>query len=461
MPTLGSNLKTTYNKIMNILERYLPAITVFAFIGGIALTSVWASFGDHVQNTLDGFIGGYGTIAPMAIFFILAPSLYRMLSVGKGRGGKFVGLGMVSFSLQRLCACIFGVILTGLLLGLPFFNEGGSNVGALIFGALKSLGKMMIQSPYFFAVYASIAIVLVALKVKFVSRILNKCSDIIEVLGQALVPIVPIFMLGIGSYIYTLPANLEEQLGGTSLLNTLTTVHFFGLTINPTTPWGMISLYLLGAGLTGIICILWHCMMIGYTKIMVPRFLIKTYFSKYWIRVYPLLWSTSSEALATPLNLYLVKKHYGWITPEVRRFVVGMGSFASINGTMICVFALAGVVGQALGLNLSIFDLLLCIPLAFIIGFGVPGIPGELLLFGGPIVALLGIPEPIAGTFLTLYLGLQIGLPDSFRTGNNSTDNCLTSVRLNQIYNQRYAQKIGEDNEGEKEVEKSVKQKAA
>jgi len=170
----------------------------------------------------------------------------------------------------------------------------------------------------------------------------------------------------------------------------------------------------------------------------VKEFSIKKYFKKYWIRVYPLLWATSSEAIATPLNLYLVKKYFPHIKDEVRRFVIGIGSYVSINGTMICVLVLAGAVASLLGVQLSLLQLLLCVPIVFLIGFGVPGIPGELLLFAGPVVMMLEVPEAILPAFMALYLGLQLGLPDSFRTGSNSSDDSVNANFLNEIYIKKY-----------------------
>jgi len=35
---------------------------------------------------------------------------------------------------------------------------------------------------------------------------------------------------------------------------------------------------------------------------------------------------------------------------------------------------------------------------------------------------------------LGLFIGLQIGLPDSFRTAANSTDECLCAIILNKRY---------------------------
>ena len=94
--------------------------------------------------------------------------------------------------------------------------------------------------------------------------------------------------------------------------------------------------------------------------------------------------------------------------------------------------------GSILGLEFSLLELLLCIPVAFLISFGIPGIPGELLLFAGPLALVLGIPPEVVPLFLTLYLGLQIGLPDSFRTGGNTTNNYLYAIILNETYIKKF-----------------------
>lgn len=44
----------------------------------------------------------------------------------------------------------------------------------------------------------------------------------------------------------------------------------------------------------------------------------------------------------------------------------------------------------------------------------------------------------ILPAFLALYTGLQIGLPDSFRTGGNSTDDCACTLLLNEICEHRF-----------------------
>ena len=150
-----------------------------------------------------------------------------------------------------------------------------------------------------------------------------------------------------------------------------------------------------------------------------------------------MLWATSSEALATPLNLYLTKKHAPWVRNEIRRFIIGVGSYMNVNGTIINVFILGAIVLLILGLDVSVVELLFIVPVVFLISYGVPGIPGELVLFAGPMATMLNIPEATLPVFLAVYLGIQQGLPDSFRTGNNSTDDYIGSVLMNAVYEKK------------------------
>ena len=67
---------------------------------------------------------------------------------------------------------------------------------------------------------------------------------------------------------------------------------------------------------------------------------------------------------------------------------------------------------------------------------------------------MLNLPEAVTPVFLAVYIGLQIGLPDSFRTGNNSTDNFVFAILLNDIYEKKFANEVinteeEEENQGE------------
>lgn len=104
------------------------------------------------------------------------------------------------------------------------------------------------------------------------------------------------------------------------------------------------------------------------------------------------------------------------------------------------VILLAGIVSVLVGYHPSLVQLVLAVPLIALIGYGVPGIPGELVLFAVPMLKILSVPEPAIPAFMALYLALQIGLPDSFRTGANVTDNGIYALALNKLHSNRFAE---------------------
>lgn len=425
-----------YKTLSDKMEKYLPLLSILGLITGVFMGWAIPKAARLISSGIEGGIDFYGYIAPVVIFIILAPSLSRMINAGKGR---FASYAIIRLSLSRLVSSVWAVIFTAVIFGFPLISGKSANFTQAISHTLRSLGWMAINSTYFYAIYASIIVVILGMFIRRIEKMLRFFGNSIEMVGQSFIPIIPIFMLAIGAFIYSLPAQLNESFEGGITLSSLNNMTVFGLEIPTQTPFGMVLTYVVASLVVGLACIIWHIGLLLLTKKVVPDFSIKTYFRDYWVRVYPLLWATSSEAISTPLNLYLVKKHYPYIRKEVRRFVVGIGSYVAINGTMICVFVLAGAVANILGLQISAVDLLMCVPVVFLIGFGVPGIPGELILFAGPVVMILNIPAAIVPTFLLLYIGLQIGLPDSFRTGNNSTDDCLFGNLMNHAYERKFA----------------------
>jgi len=435
-----------YKKLSHEMEKYLPIIIILAFISGIFLASISQRFADLVNLGVSIFIDSYSYIAPIVIFLILAPCLAKLLNTREG--GAFGSYAILWLALRRFLACIWAVLFTVLIFGFPLLPSKSSEVRGALLYTLHSLAWMATHSPYFMAIWAAIFVGILSYKVSKLFGILDRCARGIENAGQYFEPLTPFLMLAVGAYVYSLPRNLNNQLKlnpGSSLGS----VAVLGFNIEPSTSIGMLTIYIGGALLVGICCFTWHLAWVGWAKRTVKGFSIRKYFVEYWARVYPLLWATSSEALATPLNLYLVKKHFPHVKTEVRRLVVGMGSYININGTLICVFIMAGIVASILGLQPSMLELLLCIPLVFLMGYGVPGMPGELILFAGPIAILLSVPESTLPVFLALYIGLQIGLPDSFRTGNNTTDDCLCALLLNETYEEKFLNKSGGYHESE------------
>ena len=429
-------------RAINWFEKWLLVLVLGGFIAGIVVASISQSVINQVDTTINMFMGLYDYVAPVAIFLILSPSLARMFATRKT--GKFGLLVINWFALRKVMASLWAIIFVLAVFRIPLLPQGAVSLTDGLGQALTSVGDMMLTSTYFWAMYAAVAVSLISIKVERLTRLLENIMDRVELLGSYLLPLMPVFMFAIGAYIYGLPDNVQEQVGldpqGKSALLDL---NIWGWVTSPRTPAGMITIYVIGALLTAIACMIWHCVFLIAARAYEPRFSIIGYFKNYWVKVYPLLWATSSEALATPLQLYLTKKHAPWIPDSIRRFAIGVGSYMDINGTIINVYILGAIVFLMLGLNISVVELLLIVPIVFLISYGVPGIPGELVLFAGPMATMLNVPEPMMPVFLAVYLGIQLGLPDSFRTGNNSTDDYVQAILVNAVYEKRYAAEEG------------------
>lgn len=432
--TLSSLLKSG----KRVFYTYLPIWSCLAFLVGLLLPRIIPALAIATANLMSGLIDAYSFLAPFAIFFVLAPSLTKLLSMQANNGTKFVGHAILWFMKLRLSACLLAIIFTAVVFDLPLYVNGSVALKGAILNTLKIQGDMFLNSPYFYAVYASLIATVIARKIPKVQWCLFSCANSVEWLGEKLMPFIPLFMLVIGVYIYQLPDILQSQINTGGGVRDLVSCNILGITFNTESSTQIFAVYCLGAFLTGVACIAWHVGLLAVVKWKIDGFSIRGYLRNYWVKMYPLLWATSSEALATPLNLHLTAKCYPNVKPEIRRFAVGSGSFLSINGTMICVFIMAGIVTKLVGVEISVLHLLLSLPFIFVLGYSVPGIPGELILFAGPLAQLLGLPPSMTPIFILLYVSLQVGLPDSFRTGANSTDNCLSCLLLNQTYEKRY-----------------------
>ena len=432
MSNLAATLAQKSEQGLEALERHLSWLSLVCFVIGIFWANQSIDFAHFISGLMEGFIDGYSYIAPMAIYLILTPTLIKLVG-SAAHGKRFAAYTIIWFAKVRLLACVYAVIVTAVVFDLPLYAQAGGFTDAVV-KSLHSLGWMLANSVYFYAVYASLITVAIVSRFPKPAAFLAKGVDLVELLGRIIVPIIPFMMLAVGAYVTILPSILEEELAGTVDYSTLGTVTMLGVPIDVTDSVGMILVYVLGALLTGVVCLIWHGGLLTLTKRKMPSFSLKSYFSDYWIKVYPLLWATCSESLSMPWNLHVVKKFVPNLRDEARQFVVGTGSFLNINGTIINVFLMTGLVAAILGVEVSILQLLLLIPIVFLIAYGIPGIPGELVIFAGPIVLTLGLTSAIEPIFLALYIGLQIGLPDSFRTAANSTDECLSAIILNDKY---------------------------
>ena len=425
-----------WRKIKARTRIFLPVLMIFALGGGMITGAVSQRLSNLVNTSAEAFVNWYSYGAPVLIFIVLAPVLSRILSTRQR--GKF-GIYVIGWlAVTKILALLWAVLFTVAVFRLPLVSEHSASFGNALAETSKSVLNTLVWSQFFWAIYAAVATGLVATKIRPLAVLLERGVTSIEYLGQYIQPLIPGFMFAVGVYVQSLPSSLEGQIGLDGAPTRFQPLNILGLHLDPNSTTGMVTTYVVGSLLVAVACFLWHFAILAMAKYTSPRFSLKDYFKNYWVKAYPLLWSTSSESLATPLNLYILAKHSPWVRPTVRRIVIGAGSVLCTNGTLICVIILTGLVGGILGLRFSLIELLLVIPVAFLISLGIPGIPGELLLFAGPISLVLGIPPEIAPLFLALYLGLQIGLPDSFRTGGNTTNNYVYAIVLNETYEKRF-----------------------
>ena len=403
-----------------------PLLVIAAFTLGMLfgrrapITARWSG------QLMDALMGVYSDVAPVVIFFTAVPVLARMRRTRRGQGHLGYVLGWLAW--KRLVACLFGVAFACLVFGFPLLPTHGVSGSAAALRALHTLLALASTSPYFLAIYAGVAVSLIAVRIPWLSRALERLTQAIEHFGGALRYGIPVFMFFMGAYLDNLPAELARRMAGGTLASASLQLRVGRIDLHG--PGGVAMAYLAVSGLVGIACLLFHAVSLYRVRRVIAGFSIRHYVVHYWLAIYPFLWASCSESLGTPLNLHLVRRLYPAVPSELRLFVVGIGGWLNLNGSLICVFTLAGASARIVGYDLSLLELLLALPIAFLIGYVTPGLPGELIPFAAPIAAALHLPDPLLAPFIAVFIAFNFGLPDAFRTGLNSTDNCLSALRL-------------------------------
>ncbi len=444
-----SELRNQYDDILHkpktffqrIKDFYLDHTTWFV-IPGLLLGIVAAMWSIQVSQfssliigtALDWLLVG----APLAIFLVLAPSVAKMMKTR--HESRFGGFVVGWFSVTRVIAALWSVVFISLTLGLPWSKAGAGGIMDVVMTIPVVLKDAVIAGKWtWIAMGSAVIIGILAYFQERLYHVLEKGFGLIEKGGDFIEPYIPPLAFLIGAYIYILPQEVAKGVGSKVL--DLKTIHIFGFPLDASTQLGLVKVYFIQGALIGLGCLVWQVVWIFIVKKRVPDFSIKTFFTKYWIKVYPLAWSTASEALAMPLNVSLINRHYKQVHNSVKKLVIGMGSYLNVNGTTMDVLMLLAMTASITGIDISVVDLLLAIPIVVFIGYAVPGIAGEEVFFVGPLMALLSIhPDVGAGkAFLAIYVAIQLGLPDSFRTAANVTDNGLFAILLNGRYKRKYA----------------------
>ncbi|MEO5357242.1 MAG: cation:dicarboxylase symporter family transporter [Nitrospirae bacterium YQR-1] len=413
----------------------MPVVAVVFLFLGLLTAKFSHTVSSHVASWLSTLIDYYKYASPFIIFFVLT---YSLSYIFKKSRGEFAVQTIFFFLKTRVLACIWAIAFISLCLKLPLLPETFHGSFSDFENSAITLLLSLSQNTFSYAILLAVLAALLSNKFSVIYEIVSVPFTLIEKFGNILFPLIPVFMFMVGVYIYYLPNEVNDLMlkGGTNAIK-FDNFKVFGLSFSSNSPRGLFGIYIVISTLVGFGSLLWHMGFVLFVRKFVTSFSIKHYFSNYWIQMYPFLFATASESLSMPLNLILVKKHFPEINKTIKDFTVSIGSYIGINGTTICVFVMAAAVAKLVGVELSFVELLISIPVVIIIGLGVPGIPGELLLFGAPLAAFYNLPDSVSTVFITIFVGLQLGLPDSFRTGVNSTDNSLVCIYLNSIYKER------------------------
>ena len=429
-------------KIYSLYERYIPAFVILALILGVMMAKYSAAIGSIASSAMSALIDAITLIAPLAIFIVVAPSMAYILKARKET--RFAGFVLGWFSLTRAITGIWAAIFTVMILGIPLIIASSvDSYGAIILHNLIVALNLLYRSPTLIAIYASIAVGVVAYYNRKVNHVMEFLAKGLETGGNYIELVIPAIMALLGANIYSLPSLLNQRLvsegiDAAQVLSSLSCINILGVSINLEGEFGFLYLYIIQVSMLAVGLFIWQTCSLMIIKLQMKEFSIKKFFIKYYARVYPLAWSTASEAASVALNTAEIKRVYPEVDSNVRRLFCGLGGHLNINGTTMSVFVLTGIVATVCGVNISLLHLLLALPVVVLIGYGIPGVPGELVFYAVPIITLLQVPPEIKPVFLALFLALQIGVPDSFRTGANVTDNGIYAVALNRRYKERY-----------------------
>ncbi len=425
------------NRLGSIYQRLAVVIIPMSFGAGVFLARLSSTFADISNVIIPHFFFGLEYLAIAALLVILAPNVANLLHERKKSNG-FSTLFLTIFVGFRGVAVLWSIIFSALIFGLPLFGGGSfENYTGL------SEFKTILTSKFFIAAYIATSIGIIGHKEKSIEKYLNITLEKIEDSGKILEYTIPLILFMIGGYLFTLPQEVNNHMTQQTLLSefseTLTTQEttLFGLNLSLTSASDIVIIYIIGAVLILITTHIYQFLRISALKKLITGFSIRKHTKDYYMNVYPLAWATSSESVSMPVNMNLIKKHYKRVKKTPRRLATGLGAYLNIEGTVQCVVVLAVLISVLLGYTPSIMSLLLALPIIVLLGFAVPGTPGELVIFAFPMMTLLQIPEAIAPLWLALYVSLQIGLPDSFRTSINVIGNGDWALLLNKVYKNR------------------------
>src|SRR5262245_61266518 len=137
------------SKLASHSERYTVLYALIGLVVGLSIGTVFPPSAPLAQ-IFRVIVDIYGLIAPFILFFILAPSLLKMVRQGEVSGALFSIYTTLWFARLRAVACLFAIAAVSLLYRLPLFGAQGHYDGAQVLESVRVFAHTATESRYFF-----------------------------------------------------------------------------------------------------------------------------------------------------------------------------------------------------------------------------------------------------------------------------------------------------------------------
>ncbi|MDR0713991.1 MAG: dicarboxylate/amino acid:cation symporter [Bacteroidales bacterium] len=251
----------------------------------------------------------------------------------------------------------------------------------------------MLQVIFFALFFGLAAITIPAEKVKPVAELMNSLNDIILRMVDYIIRFAP---YGVAALMAGLVVDYNGEAGIFSAL-------------------AMYALLVVAALL--IMMFVFYPLLIRFFTKITPGHFIKTMFP-----VQLFAFTTSSSSSTLPVNLHTVEKRLG-VSKDTTSFILPVGTTVNMDGTSCYQTIAVLFIAQALGIDLTVEQLLTIIGMTVISSIGTPGIPGGSFVILMIVLTSVGIPAD----GLALILGIDRPL-DMLRTSVNVTGDATVAA---------------------------------
>lgn len=194
--------KEYFEKIFAVLEKHTVGTCLGFFAFGAVLTAWIPRLGQRISVGVSDLIGAYVYFVPFLLYFLLTPSLIKIINLSKERGDGWLSLLVRRFMVIRSLAVFLALLVLALAFQLPLYLKEGLTFSLAIQRLIGQVIHALVFSPFLYGVYASVATVFVVFWFSGLEILFRRISRGVEAVSGHLMMLMPIFMFVIGSFFY-------------------------------------------------------------------------------------------------------------------------------------------------------------------------------------------------------------------------------------------------------------------